>query len=135
MFSAVRDGYYQAMRAQRISQRHKNVHQREMALKVDDGTPAPMATSVEKSQSANELSPGKKNAGTVFFKYMNELTVKEESVGANFTGSNCSLNNMNNNSMHNSHDGGGGGIGPDVNGTAGGKASSTKGGIWPLGKV
>ena len=74
MFSAVRDGYYQAMRAARISQRHKNVHQREMALKVDSPGPA----GVEKSASANELSPGKKGSGGTAFKYLNEFTLKED---------------------------------------------------------
>uniref|UniRef100_A0A1I8BR22 GLOBIN domain-containing protein n=1 Tax=Meloidogyne hapla TaxID=6305 RepID=A0A1I8BR22_MELHA len=66
MFSAVRDGYYQAMRAQRISQRHRNVQQRELSLRldedVDSDTGGHSFAGVEKSASAHELqSPVKRN--------------------------------------------------------------------------
>lgn len=62
MFSAVRDGYYQAMRAQRISQRHRNVHQRETAaatsslgMAENSGNANQRHTGVEKSASASEV--------------------------------------------------------------------------------
>ena len=66
MFSAVRDGYYQAMRAQRISQRHRNVQQRELSLRLDDDVDGEVGgrafSGVEKSASAHELqSPVKRN--------------------------------------------------------------------------
>jgi hypothetical protein len=65
MFSAVRDGYYQAMRAQRISQRHRSVQQRELSLRLDDnieGEGGRSLSGVEKSASAHELqSPVKRN--------------------------------------------------------------------------
>uniref|UniRef100_A0A915LE05 Globin family profile domain-containing protein n=1 Tax=Meloidogyne javanica TaxID=6303 RepID=A0A915LE05_MELJA len=67
MFSAVRDGYYQAMRAQRISQRHRNVQQRELSLRLDEDVDSDTGggrsfSGVEKSASAHELqSPVKRS--------------------------------------------------------------------------
>uniref|UniRef100_A0A183BPS7 GLOBIN domain-containing protein n=1 Tax=Globodera pallida TaxID=36090 RepID=A0A183BPS7_GLOPA len=74
MFSAVRDGYYQALRAARISQRHRNVQHRENSFSLATQTAAG-SPGVEKSASANELqSPKRKTSGSN--KYQNHLEQK-----------------------------------------------------------
>jgi len=89
MFSAVRDGYYQAMRAQRISQRHRNVQQRELSLRldedVDSDTGGRSFSGVEKSASAHELQSPVKRSGSQSnaFKVAeqkNSLTICEQQV-------------------------------------------------------
>lgn len=78
MFSAVRDGYYQAMRAQRISQRHRNVQQRELSLRLEEEVDVENRgnSGVEKSASAHELqSPLKINGSqTNVFKFTEQKT-------------------------------------------------------------
>ncbi|KAF7632137.1 hypothetical protein Mgra_00008449 [Meloidogyne graminicola] len=78
MFSAVRDGYYQAMRAQRISQRHRNVQQRELSLRLEEEVDIENRgnSGVEKSASAHELqSPLKINGSqTNVFKFAEQKT-------------------------------------------------------------
>ncbi|KAL3097203.1 hypothetical protein niasHT_030198 [Heterodera trifolii] len=64
MFSSVRDGYYQALRAARISQRHRNVQQRENTHNLGTNQTPNSPSGVEKSASANELqSPERKTSG------------------------------------------------------------------------
>ncbi|CAK5120376.1 unnamed protein product [Meloidogyne enterolobii] len=90
MFSAVRDGYYQAMRAQRISQRHRNVQQRELSLRLDEDVDSDTGggrsfSGVEKSASAHELqSPvkrsGSQNNAFKVAEQKNSLTTCEQQV-------------------------------------------------------